>query len=146
MPHSDIAKPGVQKPHCEPWHSTSACCTGCSAPSGLLQVFDREQGLAVERGRELDAGIDRLQFQLAVFQRTDDHGAGAAVALGAAFLGAGAAQVLPQVLQDGLRRRHVAHFVDGVAEVKADRFGMLASDLTSVKDTPVPTCGQLCIK
>jgi hypothetical protein len=26
-------------------------------------------------------------------------------------------------LQDGLRRRHVGHFVDGVAEIKADRFG-----------------------
>jgi hypothetical protein len=27
--HSDITKPGVQKPHCEPWQSTMACCTGC---------------------------------------------------------------------------------------------------------------------
>ena len=26
-------KPGVQKPHCEPWQSTMACCTGCSVPS-----------------------------------------------------------------------------------------------------------------
>ena len=24
-----MTKPGVQKPHCEPWHATSACCTGC---------------------------------------------------------------------------------------------------------------------
>src|SRR5204863_3622049 len=30
--NSDITKPGVQKPHCEPWQSTSACWTGCSAP------------------------------------------------------------------------------------------------------------------
>ena len=29
-----MTKPGVQKPHCEPWQSTIACCTGCSAPSG----------------------------------------------------------------------------------------------------------------
>src|SRR5258708_16340126 len=21
-----------QKPHCSPWHSAKACCTGCSAP------------------------------------------------------------------------------------------------------------------
>src|SRR5262245_37555504 len=26
--------PGVQKPHCRPWCSTKACCTGWSAPSG----------------------------------------------------------------------------------------------------------------
>ena len=25
-------KPGVQKPHCDPWHATSARCAGCSAP------------------------------------------------------------------------------------------------------------------
>ena len=25
--------PGVQKPHCEPWQSTMACCTGCKLPS-----------------------------------------------------------------------------------------------------------------
>ena len=31
--NSDITKPGVQKPHCEAWHSTIACCTGCGAPS-----------------------------------------------------------------------------------------------------------------
>ena len=30
--NSDITKPGVQKPHCEPWHSTMACCTLCSWP------------------------------------------------------------------------------------------------------------------
>jgi hypothetical protein len=28
----DIAKPGVQKPHCEAWHSTRACCTGWGEP------------------------------------------------------------------------------------------------------------------
>ena len=33
---------------------------------GLLQVFHGEQRLAVQRGRELDAGIDRLQRELAV--------------------------------------------------------------------------------
>ena len=29
----DITKPGVQKPHCEPWQSTIACWTGWSLPS-----------------------------------------------------------------------------------------------------------------
>ena len=36
-PTSDITKPGVQKPHCEPWQSTIACCTGCSAPGRLAR-------------------------------------------------------------------------------------------------------------
>jgi hypothetical protein len=55
---SDITKPGVQKPHCEPWQSTIACCTGCSAPAGGTQVVDGEQRLAVQHGQELDAGVD----------------------------------------------------------------------------------------
>ena len=25
--------PGVQKPHCRPWHSLNAACMGCSVPS-----------------------------------------------------------------------------------------------------------------
>ncbi len=24
-----VRNPGVQKPHCRPWHSRNACCTGC---------------------------------------------------------------------------------------------------------------------
>jgi hypothetical protein len=31
---SDMTKPGVQKPHCSPWHSRSAACTGDNVPSG----------------------------------------------------------------------------------------------------------------
>ena len=26
--------PGVQKPHCRPWHSLNAACIGCMVPSG----------------------------------------------------------------------------------------------------------------
>ncbi|MCY1456443.1 hypothetical protein D9M71_736640 [compost metagenome] len=33
--NSDMTKPGVQKPHCEPWQSTMACCTPCSWPRCL---------------------------------------------------------------------------------------------------------------
>src|SRR5438270_9909118 len=33
-PTTDITNPGVQKPHCRPWVSWNACCTGWSgAPS-----------------------------------------------------------------------------------------------------------------
>jgi len=67
---------------------------------GLPQVLDGEQRLAVQRGRELDAGVHGLHLQLAGgVQAADDDRAGAAIALGAAFLGAGAVQVLAQVLQ-----------------------------------------------
>ena len=27
-----IIMPGVQKPHCSPWHSRNAACIGCSLP------------------------------------------------------------------------------------------------------------------
>src|SRR6266436_8450499 len=29
----DSSSPGVQKPHCSPWHSANACWTGCNSPS-----------------------------------------------------------------------------------------------------------------
>ena len=29
-----VRKPGVQKPHCRPWHSLNACCTGCRLAVG----------------------------------------------------------------------------------------------------------------
>lgn len=35
--HKDITKPGAQKPHCEPWQSTTACCTECNEPSACLR-------------------------------------------------------------------------------------------------------------
>ena len=89
---------------------------------GLLQVFDREQRLAVERGGELDAGVDRLQRQLAILERADDDRAGAAVAFGAAFLGAGAVQILAQMLQDGAGRRHVADLVELALIIETDWF------------------------
>ena len=68
--------------------------------------------------QELTAFMSSLPFS----QRADHHRAGAAVAFGAAFLGAGAVQVLAQVLQDGLRRRGVAHFAHGALIVETDRF------------------------
>ena len=34
MPNRLITKPGVQKPHCEPWQRTIASWAGCSSPDG----------------------------------------------------------------------------------------------------------------
>jgi len=87
----------------------------------LLQVLHRKQGLAVERGNELDAGIDRVHPDLAILERADHDRAGAAIAFGAAFLGAGAVQVVAQVLQNGLSRRGIAHFAHAALIVETDR-------------------------
>src|SRR5215468_9282703 len=31
-----VRNPGVQNPHCRPWQSANACCTGDNVPSGLV--------------------------------------------------------------------------------------------------------------
>jgi hypothetical protein len=53
---SDIAKPGVQKPHCEPWHSTSACCAGCSASPPM-----RRRSSTVSSALPSSVGRKRMQ-------------------------------------------------------------------------------------
>jgi hypothetical protein len=75
------------------------------------QVLDGEHGLAVERGHELDAGVQREQAQSArriCVQFADHHGARTAVALGAAFLAAHQPARLAQPGQQVARRRDVA--------------------------------------
>jgi hypothetical protein len=84
---------------------------GCSAV-GLAQVLDREQCLAVQRRHELNARIHRLEVDAAVNELRDDDRARAAIALGAAFLGARAPQVLPQIVENGSGWRDVADVHD----------------------------------
>lgn len=74
----------------------------------VLEALDADQLLAMQRRDEGQARIEAAVAQAVVAlcvlgQFTDHHGAGAAVTAGAAFLGAGFAQVLAQVLQ----HRHV---------------------------------------
>ena len=45
-------KPGVQNPHCDPWCSTMASCTGCSAPSGPLNPSTVRTALPCSCGRK----------------------------------------------------------------------------------------------
>jgi hypothetical protein len=61
---------------------------GHAQPAQAVQVFDGEQRLAVQAGHELDAGIHGPQAELTVHLFAEHHGAGAAVAFGAALLGA----------------------------------------------------------
>ena len=88
----------------------------------LLQVFDREQRLAVQRGQKLDAGVHRLQRKpartgLAGF--ADHHRAGTTVAFVAAFLGAGAALVLAQPVEHRACARRVVDLDDFAAVEEA---------------------------
>ncbi len=74
-------------------------------PARFAQALHRKQEFAVQSGKKLDAGIHGTELQPAsVTGFTNDHGARPAVSFRAALLGAGAAQVFPQVLQNGSGR------------------------------------------
>ena len=88
----------MQKPHCRPWHSRNACCTGPSEPSGLVEPFDRGD-LVPDRGdREHQAGAHRAAV--------DQDRAGAADAVLAADVGAGQPEVVAQRVGQQPARRH----------------------------------------
>ena len=97
-----------------------------------LEVFHREQGLAMQAGQKLDAGIDGLQAQavdglgIAGFgQLADDYRAGTAVAFVAAFLGAGAMGILAQPLEHGACGVRALHFHHLAAVEEAYRLRVL---------------------
>ena len=115
---SDMTMPGVQKPHCEPWRSTSSRWTGCVRP----QALDGEQRPAVEHRREQDAGVDRAPTHAFAVQIAEQDGAGAAIAFRATLLGAGAAQVVAQERQDAVRGGGL-YRDDFAVEEKADHCG-----------------------
>ena len=74
----------------------------------MLEVFDADQLLAVQRGHEGQARVEAAITQLLPARRVgaqlaDDHGTCAAIAAGAAFFGAGFMQVLAQIVED----RHI---------------------------------------
>ena len=98
---------------------------------GAAQVFHRQQRAAIQRGQELDAGIDRLQCHAprgGGVGLTDDDGAGAAVAFRAAFLGAGAARILSQPLEHRSRWRHPADLLHPASVDESDRSGVAVHD------------------
>jgi len=65
----------------------------------VLEVFDADQLLAVQRGDEGQAGVEGAIAQAVIHQLADHHGTGATVTGGAALLGSGLATMLAQVLQ-----------------------------------------------
>ena len=65
----------------------------------VREILDRDDLAAVDLAQQQDAGIERLVAHHAVDHAANDHRAGAAIALGAAFLGANGAFLKPQVIQ-----------------------------------------------
>jgi hypothetical protein len=63
------------------------------------KILDGDEFRAVDLAQQQDAGIDRLVMHAPVPQASERHGAGAAITLGAAFLGAEMPLIEPQVVK-----------------------------------------------
>jgi len=85
------------------------------------QALDGKQRPAVEHRGEQDAGVDRPEAHAAVLKLAQHDGAGAAVALSAALLGPGAAQVIAQQVQHRQRRVDVGTLADLAIQQESDR-------------------------
>ena len=72
------------------------------------QVFHGPKGQPLHRMGHAYAAVDGLEAQRTTLGLAQNHGAGAAVAFAAAFLGAGAAQVFAQQLQQGAGGWYIA--------------------------------------
>ena len=96
---------------------------GVQGAVGPAQVLDRDQLLAVELRHEQDAGVDRAIADAIALELAQHHGTGAAIALGAAFLGAAAALHLAQPVQHGEVRIEPAQLARLMAEKEADSLG-----------------------
>ena len=95
---------------------------GVQAVRRLPKVFNRHHPMSVNRRQQRDAGVDR-PIDKVVFRAFDvgqQHGASAAIALVAAFLGARAAAVLTQEIQQRGCRRNPLHPQLFAAEEKGD--------------------------
>ena len=98
---------------------------GMQRAVGRGQILHRQQLLAVQRADELDAGIDRAIAQAVAVQLAQHHGAGAAIALAAAFLGADAALRAAQIVQHGRVGIDAAELAPLVAQKKPHRSALL---------------------
>ena len=89
-------------------------------PVRPAQMLDGDHMATIERGQKANTGIDRLIPQHAAGEPPDQHGAGAAIALGAAFLGAGQSPVEAQEIEQGLRGRDIGQRHRRPVEQKTD--------------------------
>ena len=120
-----MMKPGVQKPHWDPCRSTMAALDRVE-PVVLGKVLDRHQFSTVDHAEQQNAAVHRLVDQLSLDETPERDRAGAAVALAAAFLGAGLSLPKTQVVEKGFRRPDIVQFDDFAAPEEADR---IAHDL-----------------
>ncbi len=81
-----ITMPGVQKPHCRPWHSLKAACIGCMVPSGWAMPSMVVIWAPATCADQHVARLDR--------PAVDVDGAGAALRGVAADMGAGQVEML----------------------------------------------------
>ena len=93
---------------------------GMQGLAGGAQVLDGDQLPAVHHSKEVDAGVYRLVADLVSVAAPEHHGAGAAVAFRAAFLGAHGPFAQTQVLEQRLVGTHVAKLDDFAAAKETD--------------------------
>jgi hypothetical protein len=96
------------------------------------KMLDRDHMAAIDRGQKPDAGIDRAIAEALGPKPPDQHGAGPAIALGAALLGAGEALIEAQEIEQGLVRSNLGQRdvapVENETDIGAMRHGPLPSD------------------
>ncbi len=103
-----------------------------------LQVLDGEDLAAVEGRHEADAGVDGLVPDAVAVQASDHDGAGAAVAFGAAFLGAGLAFGQAQPVEHRHRRIDAPDFLQLVAQQESHA---IAHGCGSPRGSAAAICG-----
>ena len=88
---------------------------------GARKILDRDHLGAVELTEEEDAGVHRFIGEPVSSQPPEHHGAGAAIAFGAAFLRADAALAEAQIVEQGRPRVEAADLDHSAAPQEADR-------------------------
>jgi hypothetical protein len=101
-------------------------------------IFNGDHLGAVSLPREHDAGIDRPIDDAASVKTAQHDRAGTAVALGAAFLGAGRALLKPQIVEERHVRRKIGALDQTAAAIKSD---LVAHVFTSRRGDLTPAAG-----
>ena len=114
----------MQKPHCTANWSTKACCRGWrprpSAGAARPSMVVTSAAVGPCRGDQAGQHGDAVEVD----------GAGAALALGAALLGAGEADLVPQPVEQRHARRAPAAVTAVPLTVQLDRRGVVVGDRT----------------
>ena len=119
---------------------------------GLFQTLYRFDRLAIERWKQLDAGIGRhiVHARTGSIEFSHHHHTRTTVALCASFFGSGTLQLLAQIVQNGggaaltlgfndLSVEHKAHGVGGLGHM----WGALGERLV-ILGTRASFCGKVC--